>query len=93
VAKELKDGSTFHRSYDFSQAPQRLRFRLGFENPSIQFAESFDLRPWTSEELIPFFEKFGLNLEELCGDWSGADRHEESPASIFITRSLPGETL
>ncbi len=93
AVKVLKDGSEFHRSYDFSRVPQRLGFSLRFENPSIQFEESFDLRPWTWNELAPFFDEFGLSLEELCGDWTGEARHEESPASIFIARSLPGETF
>ncbi|MBC8367057.1 class I SAM-dependent methyltransferase [bacterium] len=84
--KVLEDGSEFHRSYDFSRAPERLGFSLRFENEAIRFEESFDLRPWTMDELDPAFEKHGFKIEELCGDWSGAPRQPDSPASIILAR-------
>ncbi len=84
--KVLEDGSQFHRSYDFSHAPARLGFSLRFENETLRFEDSFDLRPWTLEELSPAFEVRGLKIEEVCGDWSGTPRQPDSPASIILAR-------
>ncbi len=84
--KRLEDGSRFHRAYDFSRAPARLGFRLRFESGDVRYEESFDLRPWSLEELGTHYSSAGFEIIEVVGDWKGTPRGENSPATIILAR-------
>lgn len=82
--RRLEDGSVFRRSYGFERAPERLDFSLSFSGPGVNFEETIPLRPWTLAELEPAFAKAGMAISDVLGDWTGARREADSPATIIL---------
>jgi SAM-dependent methyltransferase len=82
--RKLEDAYTFSRRYDFANAPEILRFSLSFSGPGVEFHEALSLHPWTLDELEPAFEDAGFGISEVIGDWTGAKRNPNSPATILL---------
>jgi len=82
--RKLEGKYIFGRRYGFDRSPERLAFSLSFTGPGVDFRETISLRPWTLAELEPAFAEANLEVSDLFGDWSGARRGPDSPATIIL---------
>ncbi len=76
----------FDRSYDFSEAPERLGFRLSLRGANVDLEETLPLLALTKETQSRNLVELGFGEPMALGDWTGASWSESTPATILCAR-------